>query len=508
MMSKIRVRYAPSPTGPQHVGGIRTALYNYLFAKKLGGEVVLRIEDTDQSRFVEGAEEYIVNSVKWCGFEFDEGVHKGGNYGPYKQSERKDIYIKYCNQLIEKGKAYYAFDTPDELNEKRNNFEREKKTFKYSFGTRYSMKNSLVLSAEETQVLLSNNTPYTVRFKMDPDKQIIVDDMVRGKVSFSSSELDDKIIFKSDGMPTYHLANIVDDYLMKISHVIRGEEWLPSAPIHVALYQAFDWNPPKFAHLPLLLKPTGKGKLSKRDGDEGGFPIFPLEWEDPKTGIISSGYKEEGYYPDAFLNIMAFLGWNPGTEQEIFNLNELIDAFDITKVGKSGAKFDPDKAKWFNQQYLWQKSNQELAKELEADLEKRGVSTLLDLGLVAGQMKERVNFIKEIYPSAKYFFESPKEFDLKAVKKKWKDCSSEIIVDLIQVFDTIIDFKAEALEKEFKKYLEEKELGFGVAMIALRLSITGIGGGPSLFSVAEIIGKSETLKRLKESPKIIDSLKE
>ncbi len=506
-MSKVRVRYAPSPTGPQHVGGIRTALYNYLFAKKLGGDVILRIEDTDQTRFVEGAEDYIVESVKWCGFDFDEGVHKGGPYGPYKQSERKDIYIKYAQQLIDEGKAYYAFDTPDELNTKRAEAEAEKRTFKYDFSSRGFMRNSLVLSKEETQKLLDESAPYTVRFKMEPDQNIVVDDMVRGMVSFNSSELDDKIIFKSDGMPTYHLANIVDDHLMEISHVIRGEEWLPSAPLHVALYQAFGWESPKFAHLSLLLKPTGKGKLSKRDGDAGGFPVFPLEWKDPKSGEISTGYREEGYFSEAFINILAFLGWNPGTEQEIFSLEELVQAFDINKVSKSGAKFDPDKAKWFNQQYLMIKSDEELADYLASDLAKRGVSTAVDLSSVVAQMKERVVFVKDIYPSAKYFFESPSDFDAKTVKKKWKEQSAQIVADLVEVFEKSSEFKAEVLEADFKNYLEAKELGFGIAMIALRLAITGVGGGPSLFDIAEIIGKSETLKRLKENPSKIDALK-
>ena len=507
VMSKVRVRYAPSPTGPQHVGGLRTALYNYLFAKKLGGDVILRIEDTDQSRFVEGAEDYIINSVKWCGFEFDEGVHKGGNYGPYRQSERKDIYKQYCDKLIEQGKAYYAFDTSEELTKERIKLEQEKKVFKYSFANRISMRNSLVLSPEETQKLIQNNTPYTVRFKMNPDEQIVVNDIIRGSVSFNSSELDDKIIFKSDGMPTYHLANIVDDHLMKISHVIRGEEWLPSAPIHQALYNAFGWESPKFAHLPLLLKPKGKGKLSKRDGEEGGFPVFPLEWKDPITENISTGYKEEGYYSDAFLNIIAFLGWNPGTNQEIFSLNELVETFDITKVGKSGSKFDPDKAKWFNQQYLWKKSNQQLANELEVDLKKRGIESSVDLISVSVQMRERISFVKEIYLTSPYFFESPKDFDLKTIKKKWKERSPQIIEGLIKVFENIEIFKADNIEAEFKNYLEENELGFGVAMIAIRLAITGLGGGPSLFNIAEIIGKSETIKRLRESPNIINKLK-
>tara|TARA_B100000674_G_scaffold492136_1_gene511538 strand:+ start:5513 stop:7036 length:1524 start_codon:yes stop_codon:yes gene_type:complete len=506
-MSKTRVRYAPSPTGPQHVGGIRTALYNYLFAKKLGGDIILRIEDTDQSRFVEGAEEYIIESVNWCGFDFDEGVHKGGAYGPYKQSERKDIYIKYSQQLINEGKAYYAFDTPEELKAKRIEAEVEKSTFKYDYLTRGSMRNSIVLSADETQKLLEDKVPYTVRFKMEPGQNIIVDDMIRGKVRFNSSELDDKIIFKSDGMPTYHLANIVDDHLMKISHVIRGEEWLPSSPLHIALYQSFGWDIPKFAHLPLLLKPTGKGKLSKRDGDAGGFPVFPIEWKDSQTGDVSKGYREEGYYPGAFLNIMALLGWNPGTEEEIFNLKELVEIFDIKKVGKSGAKFDPDKARWFNQQYLSKMPNEEIAEEIKLDLEKREIFTSVDLFAVAVQMKERVAFVKDIYSSAKYFFETPTEFDAKIVRKKWKDQSSQIVKGLIEVFESVKEFKADFIEDGFKKYLNEKELGFGAAMISLRLSITGTGGGPSLFNIAEIIGKQETLKRMRENPERINDLK-
>lgn len=506
-MSKVRVRYAPSPTGPQHVGGIRTALYNYLFAKKLGGDFILRIEDTDQSRFIEGAEKYIIESVKWCGFDFDEGVHKGGDYGPYKQSERKHIYVKYSQQLINEGKAYYAFDTPEELNTNRLEAEIEKRTFKYDYSTRGGMRNSLVLSSNEVQTLLDEGAPYTIRFKMEPEQNIVVDDLIRGEVVFNSSELDDKIIFKSDGMPTYHLANIVDDYLMKISHVIRGEEWLPSAPVHVALYRAFGWEVPKFAHLPLLLKPTGKGKLSKRDGDEGGFPVFPLEWQDPNTSVISAGYREAGYYPDAFLNIIAFLGWNPGTEQEIFSLEELANVFDIKKVGKSGSKFDPAKAKWYNQQYLFKKSDQELAKELEVELKNIGVDFSVNLTLVVSEMKERVFFVKDIYHSAKYFFESPMEFDQKTIKKKWKDSSPQIIEELILVFNKIEKFNSATLEVEFRKYLEEKELGFGIAMIAVRLCITGLGGGPSLFKIAEIIGKDESIKRLAENSVTINSLK-
>ena len=469
--------------------------------------MILRIEDTDQKRFVPGAIEYIVESVKWCGFDFDEGVHKGGPFGPYKQSERKEIYVKYAQQLIKEGKAYYAFDTPEQLNEKRAEAEAEKRTFKYDFSTRTSMNNSLVLPKEESKALLDSNIEYTIRFKMEPDQNILVKDLVRGNVNFNSSELDDKIIFKSDGMPTYHLANIVDDHLMEISHVIRGEEWLPSAPLHVALYNAFGWDIPLFAHLPLLMKPTGKGKLSKRDGDAGGFPVFPLEWIDPETGDVSKGYREEGYYSDAFLNIMSLLGWNSGTEQEIFSLDELVEAFDISKVGKSGAKFDPDKAKWFNQQYLWKKSDEELAIELAKDLVKRNITTTVDLSKVAVQMKERVVFVKDIYNSGKYFFESPEEFDQKTVKKKWKEQSAAIVADILNVFEKSESFTSAVLEADFKQYLEEKELGFGVPMIALRLSITGVGGGPSLFNIVEILGKNETLKRLKDNPSKIEAFK-
>lgn len=506
-MSKVRVRYAPSPTGPQHVGGIRTALYNYLFAKKLGGEVILRIEDTDQTRFVPGAEDYIVESVKWCGFDFDEGVHKGGKYGPYRQSDRKEIYVKYANQLIEEGKAYYAFDTSEELNAKREEAEVNKLNFKYDSLSRMSMRNSLSLSEAETKELLAAGAPYTVRFKMEADQNILVDDMVRGSVSFNSSELDDKIIFKSDGMPTYHLANIVDDHLMEISHVIRGEEWLPSAPLHVALYKAFGWESPRFAHLPLLMKPTGKGKLSKRDGDAGGFPVFPLEWKDEASGETYKGYKEEGYYPEAFLNIMSLLGWNPGTEQELFSLEELVEAFDISRVNKSGAKFDPDKAKWFNQQYLWKKSNEELAEELGEELAKQEIVAQVDLVQVAAQMKERVVFVKDIIDAAPYFFFSPEEFDQKSVKKKWKDGSAELVGKLTVLFEGIEDFTSPVIESTFKNYLEENELGFGPAMIGLRLALTGVGGGPSLFDIAAILGKEETIARLKENIAKIENFK-
>jgi glutamyl-tRNA synthetase len=506
-MSKVRVRYAPSPTGPQHVGGIRTALYNYLFAKKLGGDLILRIEDTDQGRFVEGAEEYIVESVKWCGFDFDEGVHKGGKFGPYRQSDRKEIYVKYAQQLIDEGKAYYAFDSAGALNAKRAEAETNKRTFKYDAFSRGEMKNSLVLHEDETKQLLAAGEAYTIRFKMEPDQNIVVDDMVRGVVNFNSSELDDKIIFKSDGMPTYHLANIVDDHLMEISHVIRGEEWLPSAPLHVALYKAFGWDSPLFAHLPLLMKPTGKGKLSKRDGDIGGFPVFPLEWTDGASGEVYKGYKEEGYSPEAFLNIMAFLGWNPGTEQEIFSLKELVEAFDIKRVVKSGAKFDPDKARWFNQQYLWKKSNEDLADELAEVLAKQNIIIQVDLEKVAAQMKERVVFVKDIIEDAPYFFASPSEFDQKSVKKKWKAQSAEIVNSLTTLFEGVEDFSAVSLETKFKAFLEEKELGFGTAMTGLRLAITGVGGGPSLFEIAEILGKDETIARLKENVSKIELFK-
>lgn len=505
-LEKVRVRYAPSPTGPQHVGGVRTALFNYLFAKKHQGKFILRIEDTDQTRFVEGAEDYLLKSMEWIGIAFDEGPHLGGTFAPYRQSERKDIYKDYATQLVDAGWAYYAFDTSEELESKRTEAEKEKRSWKYDAFSREDMKNSLALSKEQTENLLQEGQ-YVVRFKMPAEQNIILKDMVRGEVIVNSSELDDKIIFKSDGLPTYHLANVVDDYLMEISHVIRGEEWLPSAPLHIMLYKALGWesSTPKFAHLPLLLKPTGKGKLSKRDGDAMGFPVFPLNWKDPKTGEISSGYKESGYFPEAFINIMAFLGWNPGTDQELFTLEELSEAFSIERVNKAGAKFDPEKAKWYNQQYLLKKSNKALAKELK---QYQPTAEEEYLEKVVHLMKERVHFVEEIKASGNYFFEKPSSYDEKTVKKKWKENSKQIVNDLKSVFDQCEAFEAQTLEKEFKAYVEANELGFGVAMIALRLCLTGVAGGPNLFEIAEVIGKKETVERLESGVVKIESLKE
>jgi glutamyl-tRNA synthetase len=515
MEKKVRVRYAPSPTGPQHIGGIRTALYNYLFAKSCGGEVILRIEDTDQTRFVEGAEDYLLKSVEWCGFEFDEGVNKGGDYGPYRQSERKAIYLTFVQQLLDKGLAYYAFDTAEDLTQARKEHEALKQNWKYDYNTRMMMKNSLSLVPAETEEELAKGTAYTVRLKVPEDTNITVNDLVRGEVNFNTKEIDDKVIFKSDGLPTYHLANVVDDHLMKISHVIRGEEWLPSAPFHVLLYKMLGWENemPAFAHLPLLLKPNGNGKLSKRDGDALGFPVFPMEWpieqNDKKPGDVFKGFKEDGYLPEAFLNIIAFLGWNPGTEQELFTMDELIAAFTLERVVKSGAKFDPEKAKWYNQQYILQKSAAELSVLLKARLPEELSNSVSDdkLNSICELMKERVIFVPEIYTKGLYFFENPTSFDPKMVKKKWKEASKNIASDMADIFENAGNFVSAELELAFKTYVEEKELGFGVAMIALRLSITGLGGGPSLFDTAEVIGKEECVTRLRANSLLIESLK-
>jgi len=496
MEKKVRVRFAPSPTGPLHIGGVRTALYNYLFAKKNGGDFLLRVEDTDQARYVKGAEDYILEALKWCGITPTEGVGVGGDYGPYRQSERKEegTYKKYVDQLLEAGKAYYAFDTPEELEEMRERLKAGGGSSQsYDSASRQSMKNSLTLPAEEVQTKIDAGEPFVVRIKILANEEIKFKDLIRGWVVVDSSHLDDKVLFKSDGMPTYHMANVVDDYLMKITHVIRGEEWLPSGPLHVLLYQYLGWDNemPAFAHLPLILKPTGNGKLSKRDGDAGGFPVFPIEWKSPE-GEISSGYRENGYFPEAHLNMLAFLGWNPGTEEELFSLEQLVQEFSLERVGKSGAKFDPDKTKWFNEQYLRAKSNEELAQLLKPLAGE--VSDELLVG-VCGLMKERVSFAQEILEKGSYFFEAPTTYDPKTVKKKWKEDSAQIVGELIAVFSTT-DFKSETLETAFKTYVEEKELGFGKPMIAIRLSITGEGGGPSLFDIMELIGEEESIARL------------
>ncbi len=448
-MSKpdIRVRFAPSPTGPLHIGGVRTALYNYLFARNNGGKFILRIEDTDQTRFVPGAEDYIIRAFGWCGIAFDEGVTKGGDYGPYKQSERKAMYKEYADRLVVSGHAYYAFDTAEELSELRKKFEAEKGTFTYNVAKRKQLKNSLALTKAETQKLLEADTPFVIRFKMPEDQIVRMDDLIRGTVEVRTNVLDDKVLFKSDGMPTYHLANVVDDHLMKISHVIRGEEWLPSLPLHVLLYEAFGWKAPQFAHLPLLLKPDGKGKLSKRDGDRLGFPVFPLQWTDPRTGETTRGYREDGYFPEAFINMLALLGWNPGSEREIFSLNEMAAAFSIERVGKSGSRFDPGKAKWFNHQYMLKKSNKELAVQFLPFIEKEGVMVDIDyIERVVGLVKERAHFVHELWDQADFFFKSPSEFDPKAVKKRWKQDSYDQMMELKTLLAGLDDFSSENTE--------------------------------------------------------------
>jgi len=496
-MSEVRVRFAPSPTGPLHMGGVRTALYNYLFARKHGGTFILRIEDTDQNRFVPGAEEYINESLSWCGMEPDESVAKGGKYGPYRQSERKGMYRQYADELVEKGRAYYAFDTPEELDEMRERLKKAKVASpQYNALVRETMKNSLTMSEEEVKQRIDAGEPYVIRFKMPRNEEVRVNDMVRGWVVVNTNQLDDKILFKSDGMPTYHMANIVDDHLMKISHVIRGEEWLPSAPLHVMLYEAFEWEAPKFAHLPLLLKPDGNGKLSKRDGDRLGFPVFPLEWKDPKSGETNSGYRENGYFPAAFVNILAMLGWNPGTPQEIFSMEELVEAFSIERVGKAGAKFDPDKAKWYNQQYLRAKGDEELAGAIEPTVKEMGYSRSPEfLAGVCRLMKERASFINEIVENGLYLFEAPQEYDEKTQRKKWKENTPENMRKLREKF-VPLEFKADQLEAAFKDFLQEEELGMGAVLPNLRLLITGQGMGPGMFDIMELLGKDESLERM------------
>jgi glutamyl-tRNA synthetase len=498
---KVRVRFAPSPTGPLHIGGVRTALYNYLFAKKLGGSLILRIEDTDQGRFVPGAEAYIIESLTWLGIKFDEADHVGGAYGPYRQSDRKHLYREYVDILLNSGWAYYAFDKPEELEAKRKQYESEKKTFQYDSSTRLNMNNSLVLSSEEVKRLLVEDQPYVVRFKMPADIDVRVNDMIRGEVIVHSKLLDDKVLYKSDGMPTYHLANIVDDHLMEISHVIRGEEWLPSAPLHVMLYKAFGWDEtmPKFAHLPLLLKPDGNGKLSKRDGDRLGFPVFPLKWTDPKTGEVSSGYRESGYFPEALVNILAFLGWNPGTEKEQYTMEELIQDFSIERISKSGAKFDLEKAKWFNHQYLIHKSDEELAESFNLILKDNGITANLEfVTKICGLMKERVHFVSEFWTQAHFFFQAPESYDQDVIKKKWKAETPLLLEDLARFLDGLESFEEPELETAVKAWLEEKQIGMGQIMNVWRLVSVGSNAGPAMFQIASILGKDETIKRIRK----------
>ncbi len=506
--NKIRVRFAPSPTGPLHMGGVRTALYNYLFAKKHNGDFILRIEDTDQNRFVPGAEEYIMESLRWCGILWNEGVGKEGPHAPYRQSERKHLYKKYAEKLIEEGHAYYAFDTSEELEAMRKQIEAEKGLAQYDARTRMEMNNSLTFTTEETRQYLESGHPYVVRFKMPGNEEVVLQDIVRGTVKVHSSQLDDKVLFKSDGMPTYHLANVVDDHLMEISHVIRGEEWLPSLPLHVLLYRKLGWENtmPEFAHLPLLLKPEGSGKLSKRDGDRLGFPVFPLLWNDPKTGEVASGYRESGYFADAFVNMLAFLGWNPGTDQEIFSMEELAEAFSLEKVGKSGSKFDPAKARWYNHQYLMRKSSKEIAELFDVLLREKGVHLSGEkTEKVVSLVKDRVNFVHEIWEQADFFFQAPQSYDEKTVKKKWKADTPEILQKVITVLENLDDFSVEPIDKALHDFMEKEEVGAGKLMIALRLSLVGAGKGPDLKEIMEFLGKEEVVARIE---KAIETLKD
>jgi len=498
-MSKVRVRFAPSPTGPLHIGGVRTALFNYLFAKKNGGEFVLRIEDTDQNRYVEGAEDYIIETLNWCNIPFDEGPQKEGNVGPYRQSERKDLYVNYADTLLQSGNAYYAFDTADELTAHRKEHEANGKTFIYNWHNRQKLSNSLALSKEQVQAKLKNKEPYVIRFKSPENENLQMYDEIRGEILIDTSTLDDKVLFKSDGMPTYHLANIVDDHLMNISHVIRGEEWLPSMPLHVLLYKAFGWQAPKFAHLPLILKPTGKGKLSKRDGDKMGFPVFPLQWKDPKTGDIASGYREEGYLPQAVMNMLAFLGWNEGegSEKEIYSLDELIEAFSLEHVSKGGAKFDPEKTKWFQHHYLQEENNIDLARKFLLVLNKKEVdSNLPYVEEVVKTIKERATFVSDFWDLSSFYFVAPASFDKKASKKAWKEQTPEIMENIKILLKGTEDFTQETLQDNIKNWITDQEIGFGKVMQPLRLAMVGEVKGPDLFHIIASIGKEKAIERI------------
>ena len=496
---RVRVRFAPSPTGALHIGGVRTALYNYLFARQHGGDMIFRIEDTDSNRFVPGAEEYIIESFRWLGINFDEGVSFGGEHGPYRQSERREIYKKYVGQLLESGKAYIAFDTPEELEAKRG----EIQNFQYDASTRLLMRNSLSMPKEEVDRLIAEGQQYVVRFKIEPGEAVHVDDLIRGDVKIMSDILEDKVLYKSaDQLPTYHLANIVDDHLMEVTHVIRGEEWLPSAPLHVLLYKAFGWEDtmPRFAHLPLLLKPEGKGKLSKRDGDRLGFPVFPLEWHDPKTGEVSAGYRESGYFPEAVINFLAFLGWNPGTEREMYSLDELVPLFDITKCSKAGARFDYQKGIWFNHEYILQKTPSEIAELFAPIVKANGVETSIErVTKVVEMMKDRVNFVKELWPLCSFFFVAPTEYDEKTRKKRWKEDSAQAMGELATLIEELDDFSVEAQEKAVHEWIEQKGYKLGNIMNAWRLTLVGEGKGPGMFDISAFLGKEETLARMKRA---------
>lgn len=500
---EVRVRFAPSPTGPLHIGGVRTALYNFLFARQHGGKLVFRIEDTDSNRFVPGAEDYILESFKWLGINFDEGVSFGGQYGPYRQSERREIYRRYVDQLLDEGKAYYAFDTPEELDAKRG----EIQNFQYDASTRMQMRNSLALPADETARLLQEGVNYVVRFKIEPGEDVHVNDIIRGDVVINSSILDDKVLYKNaDGLPTYHLANIVDDHLMEISHVIRGEEWLPSAPLHVLLYRALGWEEtmPRFAHLPLLLKPDGKGKLSKRDGDRLGFPVFPLEWTDPKTGETSSGYRESGYLPEAVVNFLALLGWNPGNDEELLSMDDLVRLFDLTKCSKAGAKFDYVKGQWFNHEYILNSDDEKLAPTFADILRDNGIEAPMEsIVRVVGLMKGRVNFIKELWPLCSFFFVAPTTYDEKTAKKRWKDFSARQMSELAALLEGLSDFSMAAQEEAVNAWLAENDYKMGDVMNAWRLTLVGEGKGPHMYEISSFLGKAETLKRMRRAIEIL-----
>jgi glutamyl-tRNA synthetase len=508
---KVRVRFAPSPTGPLHMGGVRTALYNYLFAKKNGGDFLLRIEDTDQTRFVPGAEQYIIEALEWCGMKFDEGVHVGGPHAPYRQSERKEMYRQYAMQLIEAGHAYYAFDTTEELDEMRERLKASNVASpQYNYITRESMKNSLSLPHDEVEKRLAAGDAYVVRIKIPRKEEIRVTDMIRGNVLVHSSQMDDKVLFKSDGMPTYHLANVVDDYLMKITHVIRGEEWLPSAPLHVLLYRFLGWEEvmPQFAHLPLLLKPDGNGKLSKRDGDRLGFPVFPLEWKDPFSGEISSGYREKGYFPEAFINMLALLGWNPGTNQEIFSMTELIEAFSVDRISKSGAKFDANKTKWFNQQYLRAKEDADLSEIFNKELLSKGINADINyVENVCALIKEKAQFITEFWSLAFYFFEEPTDFDAEVINKRWKDNVPDFLLNLTNALKTLEDFSHTSIENKFKEIAEQTGISPGSVMQIFRVAISGLAAGPAIFEMISLIGKEKVVARLERAIKHFNETK-
>ncbi len=499
MERKVRVRFAPSPTGPLHIGGVRTALYNYLFARQNGGDMILRIEDTDSNRFVPGAEDYINEALAWLGIGIDEGVREGGAYGPYKQSERRDIYREHVKMLLDAGKAYIAFDTPAELEKARA----EKANFQYDASTRGSMRNSLTMPAEEVEKLIADGTPYVVRFKIEPGREVEVNDLIRGKVTINSSVLDDKVLYKSaDDLPTYHLANIVDDHLMEVSHVIRGEEWLPSAPLHVLLYEAFGWTDtmPAFVHLPLLLKPDGKGKLSKRDGDRLGFPVFPLEWHDPKSGEISSGYREKGYLPQAVVNFLALLGWNPGDDTEIMSMDELIAKFSLDDCSRSGARFDFEKGKWFNHKYLQEMSGEQLAQLFKPVMSAHGVdSSAFNDSYIAravDMVKSRISFVSDLWDQAGFFFREPETYDPKAVKKRWSEEMPRIMKELIEVLKGLPDFSSQAAEPIVLGWIESKGYHLGNVMNAFRLTVVGECKGPHMFDITELMGLDETVRRI------------